>query len=247
MTQAKTSPFYQLTHNEWLETVKELTGAEIKVLYYIRSLDPFGNCKHEYSVTQMAEDLGLSKGAVSKALKKLEQVGEIDIELVRVKIQIRPSKNEVEELFSGNVVSYEKNEFPIGNDDLPEETSVSSSEQQLPIGNSQPLESLQDKDFSPSNTIKTYSDFINTLSENERENFLNYCRNKIKNFRQEVNDLEAWLAHKNKAGQNRWEVYYQSFLENGEKQSNKHKYAEAFQQWQEELRTKERLAEETSQ
>ena len=155
MTQAKTSLFYQLTHNEWLETVKELTGAEIKVLYYIRSLDPFGNCKHEYSVTQMAEDLRLSKGAVSKALKKLEQVGEIDIELVRVKIQIRPSKNEVEELFSGNDVSYKKNEFPIGNEDFPEETSVSYKKPPLPVGNEQSPEAMQDIDFKPSKNIQT--------------------------------------------------------------------------------------------
>ena len=38
----KTPLFYRLTHNEWIQTVKNLTGAEIKVLYYLRSLDPFG-------------------------------------------------------------------------------------------------------------------------------------------------------------------------------------------------------------
>lgn len=37
--------FYPLTHQEWIETVKNLTGAEIKVLYYVRSLDPFGDRK----------------------------------------------------------------------------------------------------------------------------------------------------------------------------------------------------------
>ncbi|AFZ01605.1 MarR family transcriptional regulator [Calothrix sp. PCC 6303] len=176
MTQIKAekpSLFYQLTHSEWLKTVKDLTGSEIKVLYYIRSLDPFQNCKHEYSVTQMASDLRLSKGAVSKALKKLEQVGEIDLELVRVKIKIRPTKNSEEQLPNRNIVSDEKHEWTIGNSDFLEETSVSSRKHQFLIGNIQSSEGLLDKDFSPS---KIYIDFINTLSDNERGNFLNYCQ-----------------------------------------------------------------------
>ena len=35
----------------------------------------------------------------------------------------------------------------------------------------------------------------------------------IKNFREPIHDLEAWLASKTKAGQNRWEVYYQKYQE----------------------------------
>ncbi|MGB5712096.1 MAG: hypothetical protein WBM44_14450 [Waterburya sp.] len=33
----------------------------------------------------------------------------------------------------------------------------------------------------------------------------------IKNFQQPIHDLEAWLASRTKAGQNRWEVYYQKY------------------------------------
>jgi molecular chaperone GrpE (heat shock protein) len=36
-------------------------------------------------------------------------------------------------------------------------------------------------------------------------------REAIKNFRQPIQDLEAWLASKTKAGTNRWEVYYQNY------------------------------------
>ena len=83
--------FYQLTHKEWLETVKDLTGAEIKVLYYIRLLDPFGDRNLEYSVTQMAAELGLSKGAVSKVIGKLEQK-----KLVEPKVFSTTSHNNLE-------------------------------------------------------------------------------------------------------------------------------------------------------
>lgn len=104
----KSSLFYPLTNQEWRETVKDLTGAEIKVLYHLRSLDPFGDRLIEYSITQMADDLGLSKGAVSKAVKKLDQAGLIDAELVRVKIRIKPNNNNVTEFPKRNSVFYRK-------------------------------------------------------------------------------------------------------------------------------------------
>ncbi|MGL4620953.1 hypothetical protein [Chroococcidiopsis sp.] len=69
-----------------------------------------------------------------------------------------------------------------------------------------------DETSSSPQTIQTYSDFIQTLSEDERANFLNFCSELTANLSQPVNDIEAWLAHKNKAGKNRWEVYYQKFL-----------------------------------
>jgi hypothetical protein len=53
---------------------------------------------------------------------------------------------------------------------------------------------------------KTYIDFKESLSEGEGESFLNFVKEAIKNLNQPVNDLEAWLASKTKAGQNRWEV-----------------------------------------
>jgi hypothetical protein len=204
--------FYQLTNEEWVETVRNLTGAEIKVLYYLRSLDPFGDRLLDCSVTQTGEKLGLSKGAVSKALKKLDSFNLIDVELTNVKVRIKTSKNNVTELPTGNQVSYKKQELPIGNQDLPEETLVSYEKPELPIGNEQQPEPVPVKDSRPPHTNKTYKDFKDSLSEDERASFLNFCQEKIKNLSQEVQDIEAWLAHKNKAGQDRWSVYYQKFV-----------------------------------
>ena len=56
-----------------------------------------------------------------------------------------------------------------------------------------------------------YQIFIKSLSDKEREKFLDFVGEQAKNLPQPINDLEAWLANKNKAGQNRWEVYYQNF------------------------------------
>jgi len=78
---------------------------------------------------------------------------------------------------------------------------------------------LPNNDYSTPQTIQTYSDFIKTLSEEERANFLNFVREKTKNLSQEVNDIEAWLASSNKAGQNRWGVYYSKYLGSKQAQS----------------------------
>ncbi len=195
----KTPLFYRLTHDEWVETVKNLTGAEIKVLYYLRSLDPFGvkrsstegNHHLEYSITEMAKELNISKGAASKAVKKLDHIGLIEAQISKVRIKITTDQ-------------YKDTEFPIGN-------KVSHSESQFPIGNEQQPEPMSDGDLRTPQTIKTYSDFIKTLSDFDRASFLNFCQEKAKNLSQEVIDLEAWLASKTKAGENRWEVQYRFY------------------------------------
>ena len=42
---------------------------------------------------------------------------------------------------------------------------------------------------------------------------MDFVTEQIKDFAQPINDVEAWLASKNKAYKNRWEVYYSNFKE----------------------------------
>ena len=70
-------------------------------------------------------------------------------------------------------------------------------------------------------TLQNYTDFKKTLSEGERENFLNFVREQIQNLERPINDLEAWLASKNAANQNRWEVYYENYQKQGKGQKSR--------------------------
>jgi len=97
-------------------------------------------------------------------------------------------------------------------------TDLSKSGQICP---NRELEPLLDNSSSSPQIDQTYTHFIQTLSEEERANFLNFCEQLTKNLSQPVNDIEAWLAHQTKAGQNRWEVYYQKFLTWQKAQSKK--------------------------
>ena len=68
-----------------------------------------------------------------------------------------------------------------------------------------------------SDLSKTYIDFKDSLSEEEREKFFDFVRKEIKNFARPISDLEAWLASQTKAGENRWFVYYEKFKEREER------------------------------
>ncbi|MCC5632742.1 hypothetical protein LC613_34730 [Nostoc sphaeroides CHAB 2801] len=84
--------FYPLQHEEWLKACRELTPAQKDVLYYIRTLDPYGDGV-ELSVSGIARQLStenkeVHRSTVSRALKALDDKGFIDLELLKVKVKI---------------------------------------------------------------------------------------------------------------------------------------------------------------
>ena len=198
MTDQKTKidgKFYPLQNEEWLKACQELKPSELKLLYHLRTLDPFGDRNVELGVTALALLLGMSKSTVSEGLKALSQKGWIDLELIKVKVRLKTVR-------SSEHCSPQRTRFAPANPSSPQRTPVRSSEQSPPETPTQQGSQLS----------KTYSDFKDSLSDSEREKFFNFVREQIKNLPKPVNDLEAWLASPNKTGQNRWFVYYQNFL-----------------------------------
>ena len=74
--------FYQLEPDEWLVVCKELKPAELKVLYRLRTLDPFGQHPIKFRVIDLAKDLDMNKGTVSRAVQRLADLGYINLEIV---------------------------------------------------------------------------------------------------------------------------------------------------------------------
>ena len=134
---------------------------------------------------------------------------------------------------------YKYTEFPIGNPSFVEETEVSYRKPQFPIRNERQLESLPVGDLRTPQTIKTYSDFIKTLSDEERASFLNFCQERTNNLSEEVIDLEAWLASKTKAGENRWEVQYRLYkasqVSRNQEELSRIQATEQVEKWKREL------------
>ncbi len=101
MTQAKIQgkhakiqgKFYPLQYDEWLLACQELTPAQRDVLYFVRTLDPYGDGL-DISIAEIARQLSTSdrtvhRSTVSRALKELDAKGFIDLELLKVKAKIK--------------------------------------------------------------------------------------------------------------------------------------------------------------
>lgn len=92
MSQAAT--FYQLTTDEWCKAWEILRPAEIKVLYYLRTLHPFGG-ELKFKIEEMAEILHLNRSTISRALSKLNKQGWIQVREISLKfVNSLPQRSE---------------------------------------------------------------------------------------------------------------------------------------------------------
>ncbi|MBO3463863.1 MAG: helix-turn-helix domain-containing protein [Aetokthonos hydrillicola CCALA 1050] len=241
--------FYPLQHEEWLRAYKDLTDSQRGVLYYLRSLDPYSNGLR-IRASKIAGDLGISRQTVYKAIDALEEKGYINKEDVEYTLKIQSkgflcdSYSSCTQLSSENdsckseatAVSIER-QLSSESDSCKSEATAVSVERQLSS------ETLTQQESQSSKINKTYTDFKKTLSEEERANFLNFCQEKIKNLSQEVNDIEAWLAHQTKAGRNRWEVYYEKYLASKQKSAKKAEAKNTLSQFRQEIEQQQRQVE----
>ena len=86
--------FYPLKSSEWLHSINQLTHLELKILYYVRSLDPYNN-GIDLTSAQIGRDLSTEKNkmhrsTVGRALKELERKGFVEPGLYSSQV---PQKN----------------------------------------------------------------------------------------------------------------------------------------------------------
>jgi DNA-binding transcriptional ArsR family regulator len=223
--------FYPLQHEEFIKLNKRLTQSELAVYLWLKTNDPFGDKLVEASTKQIADDLNVSRRTVQRALVKLRNENLID--LIITKFQYRVKSNPSDQTTESKI----KETLRVATPGSPSDTSVAIGTRMSPsvqecrhryenvaigTGMSPPTAEIQsEQQLEIPKTLQTYSDFKKTLSESERENFLNFVEEKTNNLEKPINDLEAWLASKNAAKQNRWEVYYSNYQEQKISQSVK--------------------------
>ena len=181
---------YRLTSEEWLSVSSELRFAEIKVLYYLRTLDPFGDRQLDLRVVDIADALKLTKGTVSKALQVLGNKDYIDLELVTVRVRLNSKK------FPG------ENEVSCGKPEILEETSESWRKLPDSVGNFEQPEALPDAGSESPHTLQTNQtdlnkrersrDLINQDGE-PREDFAEWLKNRANQLPQKPALLEVWI------------------------------------------------------
>ncbi|KOP23137.1 hypothetical protein AMR41_27940 [Hapalosiphon sp. MRB220] len=176
--------FYPLQNSEWVKCCKELTKSQLSVLYYLRSLDPYGN-GIKFKASAVAEILGITKRAVNSAIAFLEEKGYILLDDIEYSAKISAggclcdTSSTVTEV--GTEFPTREQNFPVGNRISQLGTEFPSWEQNFPpenrISHLEP-ETLTQQVFQNSKINKDYLDFLDSLSEGERESFLKFGEEK---------------------------------------------------------------------
>lgn len=81
MSSKSSKTFYQLTNEEWCRAWEALKPSEIKILYYLRTLHPFGG-ELKLKISDVAETLRLNRSTVSRGLGRLAKEGWVHLETV---------------------------------------------------------------------------------------------------------------------------------------------------------------------
>jgi len=220
--------FYPLQHDEWLRTCRELTPAQRDVLYFVRTLDPYGDGL-DISIAEIARQLSTDKrtvhrSTVSRALKELDAKGFIDMELLMVKLNIKAKgihccDSEAYTLPFGNASgvkdasllatqgAFETTMLPTDNERdhdatvLPTDnkrdhyaTSVITTQQARSLRNKRKPQASLNKDSNSLRLNKTYKDYINSLSLNQREKFLEFGLRKAAELPKPPALPKKWIA-----------------------------------------------------
>ena len=156
---------YPLTANEFLWLNAELKDAELRVYLYLMTLNPFRNSVMEIDTAQIAEQLGLTRRTIQRAIKQLQELQLIEIEITRFKYK-KATHGALSRLGSSDT-RIANDDTRIANDD----TRIANDDTRIATT---PLKPLPDKGSSTSQIYQTYLDLIISLSESQREKFLEF-------------------------------------------------------------------------
>jgi hypothetical protein len=219
--------FYPLQKQELmkLREVKLINNAAY-VHLALRYENPFCDRPVQIIPKEFALRWRIPEVSVYKAIARLKELGILNIKSGKLVIDwVIEAENQYTETatedvavndFSNSTKNYQIEEKIIRSDN-----ELSNPKTDYQIRENRTLKPLSDISSSISQTLQTYSDFKDSLSEDERENFFNFVQEKTNNLERPINDLEAWLASKNAAKQNRWEIYYRSYQEERINESRK--------------------------
>jgi len=176
-----------------------LSKVESKLFFYFLRLDRFGDRPVKVKVAEILLATGVGKSVYHTAIAKFQRMGWFGFKHSDVEISnfcTPKKKSEKSESQS------EKSESQSEKSESQSEKSESQSEK----SESKNLKPLLAKASKAPQTLQTYSNLLNTLSEDQRESFEKFCLKKIQECSFKIGSRTAWL---NKYGAD----YLQEFKE----------------------------------
>ncbi len=93
--QVKTPLHLRLTTEDWLESFNQMTRAELGVLFYIRTSDPYGDRDLDIDCAALGKALGIHRTSVSRALEELSRKRLIDLEIQKARVRQKVSNKKL--------------------------------------------------------------------------------------------------------------------------------------------------------
>ncbi len=148
--------FYPLTTAELLDINSKLTDAELRVYLYLMTVNPFSDRICEIDTSLIAEQLGLTRRTIQRAVKKLEQLSLICVELSKFKYSKKTTPEspfEVKKSLNQTILgSSKRHQDRLSDPRIAKATVGSSKRHHCRLQSSEPA---QDKESECSKTIKT--------------------------------------------------------------------------------------------
>jgi hypothetical protein len=160
---------------------------------------------------QICETLGISRAAFYSALSRLKAEGSINWSTPEnTKYSITLNQSTITDNQSTIIDDQSTN---VDNQStIIDNQSTNVDNQSLIVTREKP-KALPDKGCgnAPYYSSSSYQLFINSLSEPERERFLNFVQKKIESFKNPIASVNDWLAAPDSSGSPRFEDYYGQF------------------------------------
>jgi len=163
-----------------------LSKVESKLFFYFLKLDRFGDRPVKVKVAEILLATRVGKSVYHTAIAKFQRMGWFSF---------KPSDVEISNFCTPKKKS-EKSESQSEKSESQSEKSESQSEKsesQSEKSEFQNLKPLPAKVSKTPQTLQTYSNLLNTLSEDQRESFKKFCLKKIQDCSFKIASKEAWL------------------------------------------------------
>jgi hypothetical protein len=159
-----------------------LSKTESKLFFYFSRLDRFGDRPVKLKVAEILLATGIGKTAYHSAIAKFEALGWFDFKHTDVTISNNTCLSSSEK----------RTKIPEKRTGKPEKRTGKPEKRTGKTNNESP-EPLPDDLPEVPHTIQTYSSFLHTLSDAEKNEFEKFCKRKIKVLDFEVKHATAWL------------------------------------------------------
>ncbi len=174
------------------------------------------------SQKQICETLGISRPAFYNAISRLKAEGSINwstpentkysISRPQSTFKDKPESTESTNVTEKSLIVTEKSTNVTEKSLIVTEKSTNVTEKSLIVTGEKPKPLRREESGNPPYySSSSFQIFINSLSEPERERFLNFCNKKTEGFTKPIASIPDWLASQDSTGSPRFEDYYSQF------------------------------------